>query len=238
MNILITLCARGGSKGIPGKNIKQLNGQPLISYSISIAKEFASRYDAEIALSTDDDQIKEVAAKFGLKTQYKRPVILASDVAGKIDVLQDILNFYESANQCKFDFILDLDVTSPLRTIKDLEKAYKMLQNNPEAYNVFSVSPANRNPYFNMVEEHKDGYVKLVKQGDAIKSRQQAPKVYDMNASFYFFRRSFFEKKYKTVITDKSLAYVVPHICFDLDHPHDFILMDILLKENLLDFII
>ena len=70
MKILITICARGGSKGIPGKNIKQLNGQPLIAYSINIAKEFAIRYNADIALSTDDDQIKKVAARSGLKTTY------------------------------------------------------------------------------------------------------------------------------------------------------------------------
>lgn len=236
MKILVTICARGGSKGIPGKNIKSLNGQPLIAYSINIAKEFAIRYAAEIALSTDDDQIKEVAAKFGLKTLYKRPAILANDVVGKVDVLQDVLDYYEKEKQCKFDFILDLDVTSPLRTIADLEAAFDMLQNKPEAYNVFSVNAANRNPYFNMVEQCKDGYVKLVKQGASIKSRQQAPQVYDMNASFYFFRRSFFEKGFKTAITDKSLAFLVPHICFDLDHPHDFLFMDFLLKENQLEF--
>ena len=236
MNVLITICARGGSKGIPRKNIKPLNGKPLIAYSISIAKEFAKMHCAEIALTTDDDQIKDVAAKFGLETQYKRPAILANDVAGKVDVLHDILDYYEKINNSRYDFILDLDVTSPLRTITDLEKAFEMLQNSPEVYNIFSVSHANRNPYFNMVEESKNGYVKLVKHGDIIKSRQQAPIVYDMNASFYFFRRSFFEKGFKTAITDKSLAFLVPHICFDLDHAFDFLFMEMLIKQNLLNF--
>jgi CMP-N,N'-diacetyllegionaminic acid synthase len=235
-NLLITLCARGGSKGIPGKNIKLLNGLPLIAYSIKSAKEFASRYDAEIALSTDDNQIKAVAAKSGLKTLYKRPAVLANDVVGKVDVIQHVLEYNERLNNTRYDFILDLDITSPLRTIDDLEEAFKILQNKQEANNIFSVSPAHRNPYFNMVEEHKDGYVKLVKQGDTIKSRQQAPAVYDMNASFYFFRRSFFEKGYKTAITDKSLAYLISHLCFDLDHPFDFIFMNFLFKEKLLDF--
>ena len=236
MKILITICARGGSKGIPGKNIKQLNGQPLIAYSINIAKEFAIRYNADIALSTDDDQIKKVAAKFGLKTTYKRPAILATDTTGKVDVLQDVLDYYERINHSTYDYILDLDITSPLRSINDLEEAFEMLKNKPEAYNIFSVSPAKKNPYFNMVEEYKDGYVKLVKQGASIESRQQAPHVYDMNASFYFFCRSFFKKGFKTAITDKSLMYLVPHVCFDLDHPFDFLFMDILLKENQLDF--
>ena len=236
INLLITLCARGGSKGIPGKNIKLLNGLPLISYSIKSAKEFGNRYNAEIALSTDDDQIKESAVKCGLKTLYERPIVLANDVVGKVDVIQHVLEYYERLHNTRYDYILDLDITSPLRTIDDLEEAFRMLQNNPEANNIFSVSPAHRNPYFNMVEEKGDGFVRLVKQGNTIKSRQQAPAVYDMNASFYFFRRSFFKKEYKTAITDKSLAYLMSHLCFDLDHPIDFMFMGFLFKEKLLDF--
>ena len=236
MNLLITLCARGGSKGIPGKNIKPLNGKPLIAYSIRIGKTFAAKHDAEIVLSTDNDQIKEVAAKFGLITSYKRPENLATHTAGKVDVLKNVLDYYEKINNCRYDFILDLDVTSPLRTITDLEKAFQILQNRPEAYSIFSTSYANRNPYFNMVEESYDGFVKLVKHQTDIKYRQQAPVVYDMNASFYFYRRSFFEEGYKTAITDKSLAFVMPHICFDLDDAYSFLFMNFLLKEKLLDF--
>ncbi|MCP2043674.1 acylneuraminate cytidylyltransferase family protein [Pontibacter sp. HSC-36F09] len=236
MNILITICARGGSKGIPGKNIKELNGLPLIAYTINVANEFAKRYNADVSLSTDDSLIMAKAAEYGLMTSYIRPEILATDTAGKIDVIQDLVNYEESTRAKEYDFIVDLDVTSPMRTLQDLEEALKRIQSHPEALNIFSVNPANRNPYFNMVEEYGDGFVRVVKKAGDIKSRQAAPPVYDMNASFYIFRKSFFEQGYRTSTTERSLAYVMKHICFDLDHPIDFTIMEIMMRERLLDF--
>lgn len=235
MNILITICARGGSKGIPGKNIKPLNGIPLIAYTIQVAQQFADLYNGHIGLSTDSDVIRSVATNFGVETEYRRPEYLATDQAGKVDAIKDLLLFEEEKNTCTYDYILDLDVTSPLRSLEDLINAYQDLISKPEALNIFSVSKAARNPYFNMVEQHKDGFVRLVKKGE-FKSRQYAPLVYDMNASFYFFRRKFFTDGHRSGTTEASLAFVVPHLCFDLDEPHDFVVMDILLKENLLDF--
>jgi CMP-N,N'-diacetyllegionaminic acid synthase len=235
-NTLITLCARGGSKGIPGKNIKLLNGKPLIAYSIEIAKVFAKKYSADIALSTDSKAIQKKAEEHGLKTSYQRPAEFATDKAGKIKAINDIVIYSEKNNAKQYDFIIDLDVTSPLRTLTDLEGAFNQLLSYKEAFNIFSVSPANRNPYFNMVEVGENGYSHLVKSGKNIKSRQDAPTVYDMNASFYVYRRSFFDSEWEVAITDKSLAYVVPHVCFDLDHPIDFVVMEILLNQNLLDF--
>jgi CMP-N-acetylneuraminic acid synthetase len=129
---------------------------------------------------------------------------------------------------------LDLDVTSPLRTLQDLSEALDKLVSNPKAVNIFSVNPASRNPYFNMVEETVDGFVKVVKDSKGYKTRQEAPAVYDMNASFYFFRRAFFKDGYEISTTPRSLAYVMNHICFDLDHAHDFIIMETLLKNNIL----
>src|SRR5690606_21774824 len=111
----------------------------------------------------------------------------------------------------------DLDVTSPLRTIDDIQEALKILFANEQALNLFSVSPANRNPYFNMVEQGKDGFYKLCKQGEFL-TRQSSPQVFDLNASFYLYKPSFFDQGYKTVMTDYTLIYEVPHICFDLDH--------------------
>ena len=235
MRILITICARGGSKGIPGKNIKSLNGIPLIAYTIQTAQKFAQLYNADIALSTDDKEIKKVAADHGLITSYSRPVELASDTAGKIDTLTDLLTFQEKSNNKVYDYILDMDVTSPLRTIADLEEAFAMIRNDEDAYNIFSVNPANRNPYFNMVEQKENGYYGLVKHG-GFKSRQTAPPVYDMNASFYFFKRSFFDSGLKTSTTNKSMIYIVKHTCFDLDHPIDFEFMSYLMSNNKLGF--
>lgn len=236
MDILVAICARGGSKGIPGKNIKMLNGKPLIAYTIKTAFEFAEEYRAEVELSTDDEKILKTAENFGLVTEYKRPQKLATDEAGKIDVLKHLLQYKEKKKGKRYDLVLDLDVTSPLRTLEDLKKALKKLNRRKNALNIFSVSPADRNPYFNMVEEKDNGYVQIVKDEGDFKSRQKAPVVYDMNASFYFYRRGFFEEDYSVSTTDRSLAYVVPHVCFDLDHQIDFLFMEFLLRKNFLEF--
>ncbi len=238
MNILITICARGGSKGIPGKNIKLINGIPLIAYTIELAKQFQLKYNSIITLSTDDIGIKNVAEEFGLLTNYERPSFLATDTAGKIDVINHVLLYEESLLKNKIDFILDLDVTSPLRSFKDIEQALHLLINKPEAKNLFSVNPASRNPYFNMVEENSNGFYSLIKTNPdgSIMTRQSAPNVFDLNASFYWYRRSFFESNQKSPITDKSIIFEMKHICFDLDHPIDFLFMEYLLQNDKLDF--
>jgi len=237
MSLLITLCARGGSKGIPGKNIRPVNGVPLIAYSIRHAQAFAKKTGADIALSTDSADIRAVAETFGLAIDYFRPAELATDSAGKVEVLRHLLLHEEHRRGKRYEYLLDLDITSPLRTIEDLERGFQRLQQDPKALNLFSVSPARRNPYFNMVEEGKDGYVHLSKEpGDAFLCRQHAPKVYDMNASFYFYRRAFFEDGPSGVVTERSLCHVMPHECFDLDDLGDFVYLEYLISQKRLDF--
>jgi CMP-N,N'-diacetyllegionaminic acid synthase len=235
--ILITICGRGGSVGIPKKNIKQLNGKPLIAYSIEMANHFASKYNADIALSTDSEEIKEIAIIHGLQTQYSRPKNLAHSSSGKIDAIQHLMMHEEKQKKVVYDFIIDLDISSPLRTLNDIDLAFQKLKES-NAYNIFSVNKANRNPYFNMVERKDNNYFGLVKNSDSVLSRQQAPLVYDMNASFYIFKRNFFDQNFKTSITDKSLIFEMNHICFDLDEPIDFEIMNYLIKQNLIDFLI
>ncbi|NEU10284.1 acylneuraminate cytidylyltransferase family protein [Flavihumibacter sp. R14] len=237
MSILITICARGGSKGIPGKNIMVLNGKPLIYYSLNTASNYAAENeDVDLVLSTDSIEIKNIVREFGfnIDIDYSRPDYLSGDSAGKIDAINDVRKYSESKNNRSYKYIIDLDVTSPLRTIEDIQKAFTLLENDPEAYNIFSVSPANRNPYFNMVEQNESGYFSTCKTGTFF-TRQSAPRVYDMNASFYIYRSNFFDDRNKKAITDKSLIYVVPHVCFDLDHPIDFTIMSFLMENNLLD---
>jgi CMP-N-acetylneuraminic acid synthetase len=233
--LLITICARGGSKGIKGKNIRPIAGQPLIAYSIAAAKLFAEKHNGIVALSTDNEEIKRVAAEYGLKSDYTRPAELATDTAGKLPVLKDLLQYEEQKKGSAFQYLLDLDVTAPLRTQADLQTAFDLLRSDAHAHNLFSVNKAHRNPYFNMVEKHENGYYSLVKQSQFV-TRQSAPAVYDMNASFYFYRRSFFDLHFNTAITDKSLIYLMPHTCFDLDEPVDFEFMEYLITANKLDF--
>jgi CMP-N,N'-diacetyllegionaminic acid synthase len=237
VKILITICARGGSKGIPGKNIKNINGIPLIEYSIKLAMQCKNCWNATIGLSTDDEEIKEVASNLGLVTNYVRPNYLATDSAGKIDTIKDLVLYEESQLNEKFDFVLDLDVTSPLRNFDDIESSFNLFRNS-KALSLFSVNIAARNPYFNMVEEKNNGFYSLVKANfdGSFMTRQSAPEVFELNASFYWYRRIFFNSDYKSPITDESIIYKMPHICFDLDHPIDFSFMEFLLEQNKLDF--
>ncbi len=237
MNILITICARGGSKGIPGKNIKNINGKPLIQYTIDLANLFKDRWQATIGLSTDDFQIKSIVENLGISTNYIRPDYLATDSAGKINTIKDLLLYQESLINKKFDFVLDLDVTSPLRNLNDIENSFYLIKSST-ANTLFSVNSAARNPYFNMVEEKENGFYSLVKTNSdgSFLTRQSAPKVFELNASFYWYRRNFFDLGFNSPITDKSLIYIMPHICFDLDHPIDFNFMEYLLEQKKLDF--
>ena len=221
MKILITLCARGGSKGIPKKNIIDINGKPLIAYSIELAKQILLEHNVDIALSTDDESIKKVAAAFGIETTYERPSHLASDTAGKVQTIHHLLEHEETKRRKPYDYVLDLDI-SVQRISKDTE-----------ALSLFSVNPSHRNPYFNMVEQNEEGYFSLVKQKNStVLSRQTSPKVYDLNASFYWYKRSFFEEGFSSPITPKSLIHVMDHICFDLDTPDDLLYLDFLIKQN------
>lgn len=238
MKILITICARGGSKGIPGKNIKILNGKPLIDYTIQTAQQFQKKFkDVSIELSTDSVEIIKVAENCGLKSEYRRPELLAGDAIGKIDAIKDLLVWKEERDSCHYDYVLDMDVTSPLRNLQDLTEAFETLKKNDKAVNLFSVSTANRNPYFNMVEQKANGFYAQVKKPEGLLlTRQSAPKVFDMNASFYFYKRTFFDLGYKGAITDKSIIYKMSHTCFDLDHPIDFDILSYLMEFNKLDF--
>lgn len=238
MNILITICARGGSKGIPGKNIKLIGGKPLIAYTIDLTKKIKTKWNAKVALSTDNMEIKSIASQYEVYSNYSRPEYLASDTAGKIDTIKDLLLYEESLVDFEYDYILDLDITSPFRTLEDLDEALELMISTPTAKSLFSVNNASRNPYFNMVEKNPSGFYSLVKTNSdgSVMTRQSAPKVYDLNASFYWYRRSFFDSDLKSPISDKSLIFVMDHVCFDLDHPIDFLFMEYLLDNNKLDF--
>ncbi len=220
-NILITICARGGSKGIPGKNIKPVGGKPLLAYTAETAMKVAEKYNADIILSTDSEQIKAVGKECGLDTEYKRPDYLANDTCSKTDAIRDALEYAERNNVKLYDYVVDLDVTSPIRTVEDIEKSIELLEKNSEALTVFSVNPCARNPYFNMVEKKDNGFYGVV-LGGKYTTRQSAPKVYDMNASIYVYTRESLLRENPRAVTDRSLVYVMDHICFDLDEPQDY----------------
>ncbi|EKD89922.1 MAG: Acylneuraminate cytidylyltransferase [uncultured bacterium] len=230
-NILITICARGGSKGVKGKNIREILGKPLIYYTIKQAKEWSK--DTRIIVSTDSEEIAVFARQFGAEVPFIRPAALATDTAAKVPVLRHALNYCEEFYKEKYDCVMDLDVTSPVRKISDLENSLKLFtKKNPKT--LFSVVPAHRNPYFNMVEETNDGKAVLSKKGDFVR-RQDAPKVYDMNASIYIYDRDYLiNEENNSSISDNSIVYVMNEISKDIDSETDFRFIEFLVKEGII----
>ena len=145
----------------------------------------------------------------------------------------------EKGEDKQYDYVLDLDVTSPLRNIHDLQEAFAVIKKDKQALNLFSVSHPNRNPYFNVIEVNESGYAQIVKpMKSPFYSRQSAPKVYDVNGSFYIYRRDFFKQKLTSALTTRTIPFLVEHLCFDIDNFHDFLVMDFLIREDKLDFVL
>lgn len=228
---ICTICARGGSKGVKNKNLRELLGKPLIAHSILQAK--ASGLFDIIAVSSDSEAILNVAKDYGVDYIIKRPDELATDTAAKLPVMQHCVTEVEKISGLTFEIITDIDATSPLRTVEDLKNAIVMLEDNVEADNVITAAPARRSPYFNLVEEQANGYVQLSKPlADSIVRRQDAPKAYDMNASIYVWKRDVFFNC-KSIFTDKTLLYVMPEErSQDIDSELDFEIVELLAKKR------
>ncbi|MCS6761540.1 MAG: acylneuraminate cytidylyltransferase family protein [Candidatus Devosia symbiotica] len=179
---ICTICARGGSKGVPGKNIAMIQGRPLIAWSIEQARQ--SGLFSTIAVSSDSDVILSAAERAGADHLIHRPAEMATDIAPKVVVIRHALERASLMAQLSPDVLVDLDVTSPLRLPEDIMGAVKLLEETG-CSNVITGSPARRSPYFNLVEARADGSVSLSKPGTGIIRRQDAPRAYDMNASIY-----------------------------------------------------
>lgn len=232
-NLLITICARGGSKGVKGKNIRELAGKPLIYYTINQAKKWGK--GRHIVVSTDSEEIAKIAKSFGAEVPFLRPSDLASDTSAKIPAIRHALFSSEDIYEEKYNFVMDLDVTSPVRTIQDLENAFNLfLEKKPKT--LFSVVTAHKNPYFNMVEVSRGSKVYVCKQGGNFIRRQDAPKVYDVNASIYIYDRNFLiDKRNINVISDDSIIYVMGDVSrTDIDSELDFKFIEFLVKDGII----
>lgn len=227
MSTIVTICARGGSQGVPGKNIRPLLGKPLIVYTIEQAR--ACRGIDEVYVSTDDPKIAEVARTAGAQVPFLRPAELATATAPKTPVIQHLVEQVERAG-VRVDRIVDLDLTSPLRDVADIETCLRLLDENTDV--VITGYEAEKNPYFNMVEYHEDGTVALVKPlAYPVETRQLAPKVYAMNASIYAWHRRTLDKG---LWGGRVKLYVMPRErSIDIDTPFDFMLVELLMRERL-----
>ena len=206
MKNICTICMRGCSKGVPQKNLRKLRGKPLMAYTIEHALE--SRLFEHVAISTDSVEITEIARDYGADAWFLRPAELATDKAPKIPVIRHVFLEAEKYYNQRFDVIVDLDVTSPLRKVKDLKAAFQQFQKE-DADILLSGCIARKNPYFNIVEK-VDGHIRKVKELDKpLVCRQDAPEVYDVNASIYIWKRQALLDN-DTLFTDKTSLYVMP----------------------------
>lgn len=234
-NILITIAARGGSKGVKNKNIRELCGQPLIAYSILQARRWGRA--AGLICSTDSETIASVAKKYGAQVPCLRPKELATDTAPKLQAIRHALQAAEKDGNKKYDVIVDLDATAPVRKVSDIEGAYRLfVEKRPKS--VFSVVPCRKNPYFNMVETGANGTARLVKDaGSAIRRRQDTPPVYDMNASIYVYDREYLlDENTDMPISDHSLIWVMDDLsAVDIDSELDFRFVEFLISKKMVN---
>lgn len=232
-SILLTIAARGGSKGVKNKNLRELCGKPLIAHTITQAIRWGKA--DKIICSTDSEEIAEVAKTCGAEVPFMRPHELATDNAGKIGVLQHAVSFVEKEYNKQYKIIVDLDVTAPIRAVDDIDKALQLfLKKRPNS--LMSATPCRKNPYFNMVEEKPDGFFVLSKKTDKqFVRRQDAPRVYDVNASIYVYNRDFLlDPKTKTPLSDKTMIYQMDALsAFDIDHESDFQFIEFLVSKGM-----
>lgn len=181
MRTLYLIPARGGSKGIPGKNIKDFLGKPLICHTIDHARA-AGANDDDICVSTDSKAIKDVVEKYGLKVPFMRPDELATDTAGTYGVILHALDWYAD-NGINYDRVVLLQTTSPLRRPKDITGAIALWK--PGIDMVVSVCEAATNPYYNAFETDDEGNLHISKGDGHYTRRQDAPKVWEYNGAVY-----------------------------------------------------
>lgn len=231
MSLLCTICARGGSKGVVGKNARDLLGRPVLAWSIAQARE-TGLFDA-IAFSSDSDALLDAALQAGADIAVKRPDEMATDTAPKLPAIRHCLEQAIAQTGKTPEIFVDLDVTSPLRLASDIAGAVALLRESG-ARNVITGAPARRSPYFNLVEQRTDGSVGLSKSANPpITRRQDAPRCFDMNASIYVWRVAPFLEQPAVFYPDTRLFEMPEDRSIDIDSDLDFALVELLLRQRL-----
>ncbi|RQH05116.1 acylneuraminate cytidylyltransferase family protein [Bradyrhizobium sp. RP6] len=231
MSLVCTICARGGSKGVVGKNARDLLGRPVLAWSIAQARE-TGLFDA-IAFSSDSDGLLDAALKAGADIAVRRPDEMATDTAPKLPAIRHCLEQAIAQIGTTPEIFVDLDVTSPLRLPSDIAGAVALLRESG-ARNVITGAPARRSPYFNLVEQRTDGSVGLSKSADPpVTRRQDAPRCFDMNASIYVWRVASFLEQPAVFYPDTRLFEMPEERSIDIDSDLDFALVELLLRQRL-----
>lgn len=230
MNIIAAIFARGGSKGLPGKNIKLLNGKPLIAWAIEQALEVTNI--KRVIVSTDSKEIVDISLQYGAEVPFLRPKELATDTSPEWLSWRHLLNYLKEKEGSLPDVMISLPTTSPLRIPGDIDNCINEIQ-KPNTDVVITVSEARRSPYFNMVKEKGKGYFELFSSlPSTISRRQDSPPVYDMATIAYALKPSFI-LKHNSIFDGNVRAVVIPtERAIDIDTEFDFELAEYIMKKS------
>lgn len=232
MNLLFIICARAGSKGAVGKNTRIFCGVPLVYYTLKIYEKYIVKHKGEneeidLAVNTDSTELLRQIGDWG--TAYipvRRKIELAGDLVAKGDVIKDTVRAVEEIKGKSYDLVIDLDITSPLRELEDVEGTISQVLQNEECNFAYSVVESRRNPYFNMVCRNEKGFYDRVICSNYT-ARQQAPECFDMNASIYVYT-----KEYLMNMDPKKCVALVwkmrDSVVLDIDSDDDFEMMELL----------
>jgi N-acylneuraminate cytidylyltransferase/CMP-N,N'-diacetyllegionaminic acid synthase len=223
---LALVCARGGSKGVPGKNLWSLHGESLVSRAVRQALE--SNLFEIVAVSSDDELILDHGRRAGAQRLIRRPQSMASDTAGKLDVIRHALGQVERDSGTRFDTVVDLDVTTPLRTTADIRDVVRRLEAE-DVDVMLTASKARRSPYFNLVELDDEGVPRLPSAltGSVVR-RQDSPPVFDLSGAVYAWRRTALESNAPLLSGRSRLHVLPPERAWDVDGPMDLLIIEAL----------
>ncbi|MDA2932979.1 acylneuraminate cytidylyltransferase family protein [Acidobacteria bacterium AH-259-D05] len=219
--------ARGGSKGVPGKNIRPLAGKPLLSYSIELARQIPAIQ--EIFVSTEDEQIRIVAIEWGAKV-IPRPPELAQDDSPEWQAWRHAVDWVKN-EKGNFDVFVSLPATSPLRNIDDVEACLNRIDDETDM--VVTITDTSRSPWFNMVRQTEDGYARLLIEGEERYARRQdVPQAFDMSTVAYVTRPDFIRKA-NGVFEGRVKAVKIPdERALDIDTELDFQIAEFLMEKR------
>jgi len=227
---ICTICARGGSKGVPGKNVRSLLGKPVIAWSVEQAKA-AGIFEC-VAVSSDAKDILAAAKAAGADYLIDRPAEMATDTASKLPAIRHAALDVERIRGVKFETMVDIDATSPLRFTSDIVGAVKLMEDTG-ATSVITGAPSRRSPYFNLVEVDDAGIVALSKPlPHRVERRQDGPRCYDMNASIYVWKRDVFIEDQRVFYPDTRLFVMPEDRSIDIDSEVDFIVVEALMARR------
>jgi len=224
--------ARGGSKGIPRKNIYNLSGKPLIAYSIETALACPSIHS--VIVSTDDDEIASISKKYGAQIPFIRPKSLSADKSNEYDAWKHALLEYNKIYNQKIDIFVSLPTTSPLRSVGDVEKCIEKYKKGLSDM-IITTKDAKRNPYFNMVKKNSQGFVQIVNSSNGDKkyiNRQSAPEIFDVTTVAYVSSPKFILNSNSLFDGKVSSVHIPEERALDIDNMYDMEIAELLIKKG------